>query len=323
MATKTKKTTLRRPTEKPILTLKIDGPGVRKGRISVPDLIRICQDAQSAVTRQAEAIEGRKTVHPGPTTESIRKECTLELIGIKKGSTILAFGLAKPQMQFDFAVATAFGGDVVRELADTIRSLGNGDKKKDLDPGVLQSIYGLSSVVENGRVSEVKWMPQKSGRVGVSGTVNRKVRDRAAHRLSKPSWKFVQIDGVLDMADFSRKERKCRIDPAIGASVICTFGVEHEDQIGRLMRQAVRVAGIAKIPPHTSRVEVLDIKRIDPLPSLSLGEGNFFHSLSIQELANAQGIKASRDLSALGGLLDADEVDEFVEGIYDAREAGQ
>jgi len=51
-----------------VLRLKVAGPGVGRGRISVPDLIKICQDVQAAVTRQAEALEGQTSLRPGPYT---------------------------------------------------------------------------------------------------------------------------------------------------------------------------------------------------------------------------------------------------------------
>ena len=95
-------------------------------------------------------------MHPGPTTEAIRHECTLELIAIRESSTALDFALAKPQLPLAFDEMKTFGAEVVEELAQAIKSLGNGNKKKDIDPGVLQSIYGLSSVVETGRVSDIK-----------------------------------------------------------------------------------------------------------------------------------------------------------------------
>jgi len=305
--------------ESPVLTLRVRGPAIRSGRIAVPDLIRICKDAQSAVTRQAEALESRKTLHPGPTTNLIRHECTLELIGIRKGSTNLDFGLAKDQMTLPFEEIRTFGAEVVEELADTIKSLGNGNRKQELDPGVLQSIYGLGSLMDTGRITELTWIAPKGGRKRLVGQVNKKVRERAATRLSGPSFKVVQIDGVLDMADFSRRDRKCRIDPAIGGSVICTFGPEHENAIQALLRQPVRVVGLGKILPRADRVESLDIQNIEPLPSLSLGEGNFALSLTIERLAASQGIKPLRDISTLGGFLADDEVDAFVSEIYESR----
>ena len=305
--------------ESPVLSLKVRGPGITSGRISVADLVKICQEAQSAVNRQAEALEGRKTIHPGPVADQIRHECMLELIAIRKGSTTLDFGLANPQMEFPYAEMRNFGSDVVRELADTIRSLGNGNKKSDLDPGVLQSICGLGSVVGAGRITELEWISPKSGRGKLVGALNQKVRERAAAQLSSPRFQVTQVDGVLDMADFRRKDRKCRIDPAIGASVICTFGPEHENDVHTLLRQPVRAVGSARIQPNSGRIDSLEIQKIEPLPSLSLGEGNFFMTSSIEQLAASQGVKPLRDVSQLSGLLADDEVDDFIAAIYESR----
>ncbi len=301
-----------------VLTLKITGPGIRKGRISVPDLIKLCEDAQSAVNRQAESLAGRKTLHPGPVTGLIRKECTLELIGVREGSTELDFGLAKPQLLLPFAEAGSFGSEVIHELADTIRSLGNGNRKTDLDPGVLQSIYELAGITENGRISALKWVAPGATRPTVA-QVNKKVRERAAIQLSRPTFRFAQIDGVLDMADFSRRDRKCRIDPAIGVPVICTFGPDHETSIHALIRQPVRVYGLAKIQPNSERVDSLEIQRIEPLPSLHPGEGNFGMSPGIEQLATSQGAAPLRDAKSLAGVLADDEVEDFLSVIYDAR----
>ncbi len=306
-------------TDVPVLTLKVDGPGVRRGRIAVPDLIRICQEVQSAVTRQAEALEGRKTVHPGPTTDLIRHECTLDLVGIRKGSTNLDFALAKPQLNLPFDEIGNFGSAVVKELADTIHSLGNGNRKQGLDPGVLQSIYGLGSIMDGGRIDTMEWIAPKSGRKRFIGSVNKKVRERAAIHLSKPTFKLANVDGILDMADFNRRERKCRIDPAIGASVMCTFGPEFESAVQELLRQPVRISGIGKIQPNSERVDSIEIQNLERLPSLALGEGNFLASPTLERLALSQGITPVRDLKALGGFLADDEVDPFIAEIYEAR----
>lgn len=308
------------PPKDAVLTLKITGPGIRKGRISVPDLIKICQEAQSAVNRQAEALEGRKTLHPGPVSILIRRECTLDLIGIREGSTELDFGLAKPQMSLPFADAKSFGAEVVHELADTIKSLGNGNKKTDLDPGVLQSIYGLGGITQAGRINTLKWIAPANGTKQVVAAVNKKVRDSAAIQLSRPTFKFTQIDGVLDMADFSRRDRKCRIDPAIGAPVVCTFGPEHESEVHALMRQPVRVSGMGKIQPASDRVDMLEIHKIEPLPSLHLGEGNFFMSPGIEQLAASQGVVPLKDVKILSGVLADNEVEDFISAIYESRE---
>src|SRR5438552_3411198 len=109
----------------PVLRLKLRGPEVRSGRIPVPDLIKICQEAQTAVKKQAEAMEGRKTIHPGPVASAILEECTLELIAIKRGSTTLEFAFARPQLRIAEMEAEALGNQAISEVAASIKSLGN------------------------------------------------------------------------------------------------------------------------------------------------------------------------------------------------------
>ena len=270
-----------KPSEKPILTLKLSGPGVRRGRISVPDLINICEEAQNIINKQAEALKGRKTLHPGPTAEQIQQECTLELIGISKGSTELMFDLARPQMQFKFS--EDFGTDVVRAVASTIHTFAkNGHSvPEDLEPGLLLSVYRLSNIIETGRIHQIRWVPSKDGTKRVSAPITERVRQRLANRLSRPRKVVAQVDGILDMADFKLRELKCRIDPPIGISVMCTFDQEWSDTIQSLLRKPVRITGEGTVRPYSDRVETLKIHSIVPLPSLDLGEGNFFKELSI------------------------------------------
>lgn len=311
----------KRISEKPVLEVRAKGPGVRRGRIPVPDLIRICEDAQKAVNRQAESMEGRKTLHPGPITDAIRQECTLELIGLKPGSTRLQFGLAKPQVPL-FCDQTTLGSDVVGEVALAIKSLGNGKgTAREVDAGVLQALYSLGAVAESKRITEIEWISPKAGeRKRVAAPVNRRMRERVAATISSPRKVQRQIDGVLDMADFKPNDLKCRIDPAIGASVICTFDERDATQVQLLMRQPVRVIGEAVIAPYTDRVETLHIHNIERLPSLSLGKGNFFAESSLSELAASQKVKPLKDISTLASGFPPDEdIDEFLEEIYSAR----
>jgi hypothetical protein len=302
----------------PVLQLKVRGPGVRRGRISVPDLVRICQEAQNVVNKQAEVIKGRKTIHPGPTSGSIQEECTLELIGIEDGSTTLQFDLAKPQMHFQFK--GHFGAKVVAEVATTIRSLKK-RKQEPIDPGLLLSIYGLSGLVETKGISGIRWItPQSNGFKPASVPITRIVREKTAVRLSRPQKILVQVDGILDMADFKPEEFKCRIDPPIGVSIMCVFDEARANEVQQLLRKPVRAKGEATLKPYTDRIESIRIDEITPLPSLHLGEGNFFANPSIGELAALQKVKPMKDMSVLsGGIPDDEDVDKLLEGIYTAR----
>jgi hypothetical protein len=122
------------------------------------------------------------------------------------------------------------------------------------------------------------------------------------------------------MADFKPEEFKCRIDPPIGVSIMCLFDEVQANEIQQLLRKPVRAKGEATLKPYTDRIESIHIDEIRPLPSLHLGEGNFFADPSIGELAALQKVSPLKDLSVLlGGIPDDDDVDKLVEEIYAAR----
>jgi len=77
------------------------------------------------------------------------------------------------------------------------------------------------------------------------------VRDRVLQRVKKPSQRSESIEGVLEMADFKEQEHKCRIHPAIGQPIACSFDVNQEDQVYQSLRKPVRVTGMAKINANT------------------------------------------------------------------------
>jgi hypothetical protein len=303
---------------RPVLQLKLRGPGVRRGRISVPDLLKICAETQNVINKQAEVVKGRKTIHPGPVSGTIQGECTLELVAIRDGSTILEFDLAKPQMHFGYK--ERFGAEVVAEVGVSIKSLQN-RKSQPMDPGLLLGLYNLGGIVEGKSVQSIRWItPNSNGSKAASVAITRAFREKTAARLSRPQRIAVQVDGILDMADFRPEELRCRIDPAIGTSILCVFERDKADLIYQLMRKPVRVKGIGTLKPYTERVEQIHIEEIDTLPSLNLGEGNFFANRSIQELAKMQKVTALKDISVLeGGIPEDEDVDRLVEEIYAAR----
>ena len=171
----------------------------------MPDLILLCEQAQSAVIRQAEAIEGRKTRHAGPTSSKIRSECTLELVGLKRGSTTLEFGLASPQLRI--AETKSIAIEAISELTKTIKILGNGKSKKEsvhVDEGVLHGIMGLGQASHAKGISQVQLIATGGGAAGrpIVATVTDSVTNAVAKRLSRPRRACVTVDGYLEMADF-------------------------------------------------------------------------------------------------------------------------
>jgi hypothetical protein len=306
-----------------ILQLKVHGPGVRSGRLPVPDLIRICQEMQNAISRQAEAIEGRKTIHPGPVALAIQQECTLELIGIRKGTTTLQFDLAKPQAPL-FEDAPTLAAEVVAELASTIKRFSNGasrDLYNEVSPGVLNSLYNLGGVTANHRISKIDWIsPRKGDRKRISAPLTKLVTAKIATQLSRPRLVPVVIEGILDMADFRPNDRKCRIDPALGTPTICEFDEELENTVYSLLRKPAKVTGAGMVGPYGEKPDVIRIHTITALPSIELGKEMFYASPSMQELAAAQNVKPLKSAADLATKLPTDEdVDVMIENIYSSR----
>jgi hypothetical protein len=278
---------------------------------------------QNAVSRQAEAIEGRKTIHPGPIAQTIQRECTLELIGIRKGTTTLQFDVEKPQGHL-FQDAPTLASEVVAELAHTIKIFGNGssgDLYNEIAPGVLNSLYNLSGLASNHRISKIDWIsPRAGGHKRISAPLTKKVTNKIATQLSRPRQVAVVIEGILDMADFRPNDRKCRIDPALGTPTTCEFEEDLENVVFNLLRKPTRVTGVGMLPPYGEKPDVIRIHTINPLPSIELGREMFYASPSIQDLAAAQNVKPLRSAADLATKVPTDEdVDTMIEEIYSSR----
>lgn len=150
-----------RKTKLPLLEIKISGPGVKPGRIALGVLFKICNEAQQAVNRQAQAIESKLTGKP--LTEAATRECRLELIGLRKGSTILRFSPASKNGSL-LPKTELLGAEAVREVARTLRAVSRRQGKwVPPDPRVLDALEDLGSIFEEG-VDKLEWIAPASAR---------------------------------------------------------------------------------------------------------------------------------------------------------------
>ncbi len=308
-----------------ILKVKIDGPGVRPGSISIPDLVRLCEGVQSAVNRQAEAMKGGKSLRPGPNTQAVQEECTLELVGIKKGSTTLPFRLARPQQPLPLPEFASFGAEVVERVVTTVRKLGSDSTARSLDveAGVLDSLKAIGEIFDRRTISRIELsLPLGANRRIVRATFDRGVRDRVLLKVRMPSEQEMTVEGVLEMADFKEPEHRCRVHPAVGQPVVCSFDKKQEETVYESLRKSVRLSGKARIGPNTHRVEEIQIRNIEIISPLAVGAKDFFLSRTISELAESQGVRPLADPRCLEGGWPVDEsVDDFVALTYKERSA--
>jgi hypothetical protein len=301
-----------------VLRLKVKGPGIKRGRIPVPELIEICKHAQEAVNRQAEALEGRSsTLHPGPKPEKVRLECTLDLVELGVGSAVLGFDQAKPQPNLPApGQILNLGQEAIREVGEGLRALTAGRHAK-LDQGVLQSLDAFAEVIDARIVTSIDWIvPKRPGVKGVRATVNRAMKARVERQLKTPTTQKTEIDGILEMADFKPDDFRCRIHPAVGAAVTCVFDEELADEVYENIRRPVHLTGVATFNPHNNRIEEIRIASLTPVDPLKMNASAFFSGTSIEELAAAQSIDPIRNPNVLiGGWPDDDDVDEAVADI--------
>ena len=309
---------------KPLLRLKLTGPGVKRGRISVPELIEICRQAQAAVNRQAQARDGHRTLRPGPIMAKVQTECTLELLRIGPGSTMLDFGVEKPQLDLQFEDFITVGAEAIGEIANTLDyfATSNGQEAPFMDRGVLDSLHKLGSVFDRKRVSHLEWIIPGSGRRKRRAVnFDPKSKDRVERALrALPQTERTTIEGRLEMADFKPEDRKCRIDPPLGKPVNCTFDRETENRLQSHLREAVRVSGVGEYDPETGDLRVLHIETLESIDPISLGAEDFDASKDLMTLIREQGVKPLKSIRKLQGLIGPDEsFDEMLEEIYATR----
>lgn len=308
---------------KAVLTLRVEGPGVRSGSITVPDLIKICDAAQSAINRQAQAMQDGQSLGPGPYVSRVYDECTLELIGIARGSTMLPFRIAKPQQPLPGS--QTFGVEVVTRVACVVRAVsGSRNGHVDgLDAGVLDSLKKMGEIFDRKEISAIEWrVPRHEGTSAIKAVFNKKARDRVIQKMTAPAQQPLTVEGTLEMADFKETGQQCRIHPPIGQAISCTFEPGRADEVYRALRKPVRITGTARINPNTGRTEELQIEKISLLEPLLVGERDFFANRSFEKLARAQGVKPLTNPRRLaGGWPENEDLDQFLEEIYQTRSA--
>ena len=307
------------PKEKPLFKIKIEAPTLKKGHIPVSLLLRICQDAQDAVEKQADAIKGgigKLNEREGAKKQAI----TLELIGLRKGSTFLDFAEA-PTKQMDLGYMNELpplGVEAVADIAELLRSANKnraawGDR---LVPGVLDALNDMGELLKEG-VDSFKWIipPINGGRSKSTpftpSTLSRIKEKRQEINASRrtATAKTVTLtesflDGMLEVGD-----GKCRIEPLMGEPLTVTYGADQATKVLEAQHKPVRV----KIDQQRKLVDI-SLKDEGTMDS-----NLFFQAKTIEELIAEQGVQPVISLEAVAGWIPNEDVDAFLDAIYSDR----
>ena len=299
------------------LKLRLHGPGVRPGAIAVPDLLRICEATQKAVNRQAEALLGGDSLRPGPPSREVAEECMLELVGVGKGSTVLPFRFVQPQRLLPGSLG--LGERAVRRIGETVQALAGRTPLAVREPGVLDSLSAMTQVLDGAQA--IEWIvPARRGQKRITAILNTDLGDRIHAYGGEPVAQSTTVEGTLEMADFKIAERRCRIRPALGTPVTCSFDPGQAEMIQHALRKRVRASGQGKMDPETQRVSELALDSLVFLDSYRNGGAAFFQSQTLEQLAATQGVGPLADPGVLaGGWPEDEDLDGFLDEIYSER----
>jgi hypothetical protein len=285
-----------------ILRLKVKGPHIKPGRIPIPDLLVICEQAQMAVNRQAEVLRGKRGLRPGPTATLVKDECTLELFSIGRGSAVMSFAAPEPkhEVQGDLDLEMEkLGEAAVREVVKSLRAA----RKKTpigIDIGVKRTFQEMGRILNNG-VTSIEWSaPGIRGKYSrVTAVLDDNVRANIDDASQAASSRSVEIDGRLEMADFRLGDLKCLIHIPDGQRVSCSFAPDIEDDVYRALRHVARVTGMATINPKTKRTEQIALASVTVLDPLLGPAEDFFSGLNLEQLTKSQRVDPTFDLRTL------------------------
>ncbi|MGE5591899.1 MAG: hypothetical protein ACM3ZA_14995 [Bacillota bacterium] len=310
----------------PILVVRMDGPGVRVGRIPLADLVLFGKHLQMAVDRVARVLTGEeRSVRRGKKPKSVEASCTLEVVAFQPGSFQLALDLPRDQLQFQEidlgvqALEHLIGGLV--EVAGNAPALPVG-----YDAGVLISWREAGRLLSRG-LSRIEFT------LNTSPTPKVACYDSAVHRrvlqhILEPVKNKRSFEGRLLMADFKETARRCRLNTAAGESITCSFDDDQLDLVLEGLLHHVRITGEAETDRTTGRMavhiedlEVLEAEPIYDAPSMRTRESGFWEGESIEALADKQGVQPVGRLEQLycDFWPQGEDLDDVLDEIYEQR----
>lgn len=343
------------PQGRPGFAIKIEGPRVGAARLSANDLATIILRSQQALRRIGQVLYGESSIGKGRKKKEIEELCELFLVGWKPGSAVAEVELAEPPAQMSLfgyigeESLKAFLTGMARirgQTPDVTQPLPPG-----FDVGVLQTCEILGRVLEHG-IDSVSFEPIRVTDV-VHVSFDRPLREKVRNLLGRQiDQQQVEKVGRLEVLDGHHGLRGRLWEPD-GTKWLCIFKPEHLEVLPEAWLHTVRLVGEAVVEPGKERtlhvalvlpleeeMEIGPVKGIEireplwlPAPETHeapqtgeisfAGEAekpSFWTSLSVEQLAELQGVEPVTDLDSIGALWPADhDPDQMLAYILDDR----
>jgi len=315
----------------PFLQARLAGEAIGAGRIPVSHLVVLLKDLNKAFHRSALVMVGETdSVRPGAQPRSIKDEIALDLVLLTHGSQTAVLGFERRQAQQSLP-GMGMGREVFeRSLAGLSEIQKEGDALPiGFDSGVLLAWRDVGLLFHKG-VEEIRFT-LNGDRQPIEVSYTRQGYERVQERIVSPQVIMRTIEGRLLMADFKEHGTRCRIHPSAGPPVLCLFTEDQRDEVLENILHYVRVIGEAKEDPETGKITAIrmaDIQRLEDqedaqaelLPVGTPIPTDFWTSLTIEELAQAQSVEPLADVTCLFGTWPGDESDAFEDSIRALRD---
>jgi len=312
--------------------VKLEGPGVKPGRVRLDDFLRLGQEVLRAVERVALVLQGSaESQRAGRRPQDIRSAISLDIVEVTHGSpsAVIRFERSEPQASIP---DTDLGLDAFEKFVHGLSVLtASGDAyPPGYDAGVLLAIRDAGRLFDHG-VDRIEFALAHHARP-LRVVYDRDGYTRVQKRILGPQINKRTIEGRLLMADFKERGSRLRVHPSSGNPVICLFDESLRDEVYRSILHFVRVTGEAKEDPVSKKIvsiQISDIERIETmedqateaLPSGAPLPGDFWQAMSFDELAAAQGVGPITNIDALVGTWPGEANDGFEESIHRLRRA--
>ena len=316
----------------PLLSVKLEGQSIGSGRIPIPQLLRLLTELNKVLLRSGQVLRGEiDSLRKGPKEKQLKEFIALDLVQITHGSPAVVLGFDRRQEETLFH-QTDIGNEVLEKSIIGLEEIQKPGQTlpSGYDAGVLMAWRDMGMLFEQG-VSKIQF------------TLNHRpdtkivIFNQSGYELIQKQIRGPQqqvnirtIEGRLLMADFKEHGTRCRVHPSTGDPILCLFDEEQKDEVLENILHYVRIIGEAKEDSMSSKItsiKIRDIRKLENLENVRvdlLPQGNpvpldFWRSLSLEELAEAQGVHPAKNIQALFGTWPGEENDNFEEDIKTLR----
>jgi hypothetical protein len=306
------------------LEIKVEGPKVGQARLSAGDFAEIVRRTQQALKRIGQVLYGQQSNVQGRKPKDIEQQCELFMVEWRPGSAIAALELAAPPAQqnlFGFV-----GEESLKAFLDGMEKVAEGKAQPlslpvGFDVGVLQTCDAIGSVLQHG-IQHVRF--SANGRISKTTLYDEGVRNGFRALLGQPSV-VGQITKAGRLEELNGHGALTgRLYEADGTRWLCRFKVEQRDLLPEAWLHTVKLTGKAITEETRENVfEVESILVLDDLPAETVAVQQttpFWKPLSLDELAQQQGVSPVNDLDEISALWPADDdPDELLNHIITQR----